>query len=153
MLTPLTIDLVPGSSLGAEVVVSASRVPERILESPVSIERMGSANIRAAAAPSFFQGLANFKGVDMTTSSITFNTLSTRGFNGSGNLRFNQLVDGMDNQAPALNFAVGIIVGPTELDIDNVELLQGASSALYGSGGMNGTLLMTSKSPFQIPGT
>jgi outer membrane receptor protein involved in Fe transport len=148
----IAIDLVPGSSLGAEVVVSASRVPERILESPVSIERMSSASIRTAAAPSFFQGLANFKGVDMTTSSITFNTLSTRGFNGSGNLRFNQLVDGMDNQAPALNFAVGIIVGPTELDIDNVELLQGASSALYGPGGMNGTLLMTSKSPFKYQG-
>ncbi|MET0299717.1 MAG: TonB-dependent receptor [Flavitalea sp.] len=148
----LSIELVPGSSLGAEVVVSASRVAERILESPVSIERMGSAAVRASAAPSFYQGLANFKGVDMTTSSLTFNTLSTRGFNGSGNLRFNQLVDGMDNQAPALNFAVGIILGPTELDIDNVELLQGASSALYGPGGMNGTLLMTSKSPFKYQG-
>ena len=88
----------------------------------------------------------------MTTSSLTFNTLSTRGFNGSGNLRFNQLVDGMDNQAPALNFAVGMILGPTELDIDNIELLQGASSALYGPGGMNGTLLMTSKSPFKYQG-
>ena len=88
----------------------------------------------------------------MTTSSLTFNTLSTRGFNGSGNLRFNQLVDGMDNQAPALNFSVGIILGPTELDIDNMELLQGASSALYGPGGMNGTLLMTSKNPFKYQG-
>jgi outer membrane receptor protein involved in Fe transport len=29
----------------------------------------------------------------------------------------------------------------SELDVDNIELLQGASSALYGSGGMNGTLL------------
>ncbi|WP_315824309.1 TonB-dependent receptor plug domain-containing protein [Paraflavitalea speifideaquila] len=113
---------------------------------------MSAANVRASAAPSFYQGLANYKGVDMTTSSLTFNTLSTRGFNGSGNLRFNQLVDGMDNQAPALNFSVGIITGPTELDIDNIELLQGASSALYGSGGMTGTLLMTSKNPFKYQG-
>ncbi|MBC7826585.1 MAG: TonB-dependent receptor, partial [Chitinophagaceae bacterium] len=149
---PVSVDFAPSSTLGVEVVISASRVPERILESPVSIERMGAAMIRQSAAPSFYQGLANFKGVDMTTSSLTFNTLSTRGFNGSGNLRFNQLVDGMDNQAPALNFSVGIIVGPTELDIDNVELLQGASSALYGSGGMNGTLLMTSKNPFKYQG-
>lgn len=149
---PVEVSFVPGSILGLEVVVSASRVAERILESPVSIERMSAANVRASAAPSFYQGMANFKGVDMTTSSITFNTLSTRGFNGSGNLRFNQLVDGMDNQAPALNFSVGIITGPTELDIDNVELLQGASSALYGSGGMTGTLLMTSKNPFKYQG-
>jgi outer membrane receptor protein involved in Fe transport len=148
----ITVDFIPASTLGVEVVVSASRVPERILESPVSVERMSAGMVRASAAPSFYQGMANFKGVDMTTSSLTFNTLSTRGFNGSGNLRFNQLVDGMDNQAPALNFSVGIILGPTELDIDNVELLQGASSALYGPGGMNGTLLMSSKSPFKYQG-
>ncbi|MDF2188880.1 TonB-dependent receptor [Paraflavitalea sp. CAU 1676] len=146
------VNFVPASVLGLEVVVSASRSAERILESPVSIERMSAANVRAAGAPSFYQGLANYKGVDLVTSSLTFNTLSTRGFNGSGNLRFNQLVDGMDNQAPALNFSVGIITGPTELDIDNVELLQGASSALYGSGGMTGTLLMTSKNPFKYQG-
>jgi outer membrane receptor protein involved in Fe transport len=149
---PVQVNFEPASSLGAEVVVSASRVAERILESPVSIERMNAANVRTSAAPNFYQSIANLKGVDMTTSSITFNTISTRGFNGSGNLRFNQLVDGMDNQAPALNFAVGIILGPTELDVDNVELLQGASSALYGPGGMNGTLLMTSKNPFKYQG-
>lgn len=146
------VDFVPGTSLGEEVVVSASRLPERILESPVSIERMSGPAIRAAAAPNFYDQIANLKGVDLTTSSLTFKTLSTRGFNGSGNLRFNQLVDGMDNQAPGLNFAVGNITGMTELDVDNVELLQGASSALYGSGGMNGTLLMTSKSPFRYQG-
>lgn len=150
--TPIDVDLTPGSDLGSEVVVSASRVPERILESPVSIERMNIGAIRASAAPSYYDGIANLKGVDLTTSSLTFRTISTRGFNGSGNLRFNQLVDGMDNQAPGLNFSVGNIIGLTELDVDNVELLQGASSALYGSGGMNGTLLMTSKSPFKYEG-
>jgi outer membrane receptor protein involved in Fe transport len=148
----IEVELEPGSSLGAEVVVSASRVPERILESPVSIERMNVGAIRASAAPNYYDGVANLKGVDLTTSSLTFRTISTRGFNGSGNLRFNQLVDGMDNQAPGLNFSVGNIVGQTELDVDNVELLQGASSALYGSGGMNGTLLMTSKDPFKYQG-
>lgn len=148
----VNIALDPTSVMGVEVVVSASRIAERILESPVSIERMGAGAIRQSAAPSFYQGLANFKGVDLVTSSLTFNSISTRGFNGSGNLRFNQLVDGMDNQAPALNFSVGIILGPTELDIDNMELLQGASSALYGPGGMNGTLLMTSKNPFKYQG-
>lgn len=148
----IAVSLVPGSSLGTEVVVSASRVPERILESPVSIERMNTANIRNAAVPNFYEAVANMKGADLVASSINFRTVSTRGFNGSGNLRLNQLVDGMDNQAPALNFAVGNIIGLTELDVENVELLQGASSALYGSGGMNGTLLMTSKNPFKYQG-
>lgn len=148
----VNVSLKTASSLGQEVVISATRTPQRILESPVSIERIGTGAIRNAAIPDYYDLVKNLKGVDLTTSSITFKTASTRGFNGSGNLRFNQLVDGMDNQAPGLNFAVGAIVGPTELDIDNVELLQGASSALYGSGGTNGTMLITSKNPFKYQG-
>lgn len=58
----------------------------------------------------------------------------------------------MDNQAPGLNFSVASIIGLSELDVDNIELLSGASSALYGPGGMNGTLLMTSKNPFKYQG-
>lgn len=148
----INITFDPAAALGQEVVVSATRTPTRILESPVSIERMSAANIANSPLPDFYEALKNLKGVDLTTSSITFKTVSTRGFNGSGNLRFNQLVDGMDNQAPGLNFSLGSIVGPTELDIDNIELLPGASSALYGSGGMNGTMLITSKSPFKYQG-
>ena len=149
---PVTVTFTPGSSLGQEVLVSASRVAERFLESPVSIERVSARSIVNAAAPSYYETVQNLKGVDLTTSSLMFKTISTRGFNGSGNLRFNQLVDGMDNQAPGLNFSVGNTLGPTELDVDNMELLQGASSALYGSGGMNGTLLINSKSPFKYEG-
>ncbi len=143
---------VPSNSLGQEVVVSASRVPEKILESPVSIERVSAASLRNAPAANFYDVVATLKGVDVTTSSLTFKTPTTRGFGGSGNVRFNQLVDGMDNQAPGLNFSVGAIIGLNELDIDNIELLSGASSALYGPGGMNGTMLMTSKNPFKYQG-
>jgi outer membrane receptor protein involved in Fe transport len=148
----VNVSFSPVAALGEDVVVSATRTPQRILESPVSIERVNASSIAHSAVPDYYESLRNLKGVDLTTSSLTFKTLSTRGFNGSGNLRFNQLVDGMDNQAPGLNFSVGSIVGPTELDIDNVELLPGASSALYGSGGMNGTMLITSKSPFKYQG-
>ncbi|MER3464337.1 MAG: TonB-dependent receptor [Chitinophagaceae bacterium] len=149
---PVQVSFVQGNSLGQEVVVAATRLPQRFLESPVTIESISAATIRNAPSPDYYDLTKNLKGVDLTTSSFTFKTVSTRGFNGSGNLRFNQLIDGMDNQAPGLNFSVGSIVGPTELDIDNVELLPGASSALYGSGGMNGTMLISSKSPFKYQG-
>lgn len=149
---PVTITFRQASTLGTEVVVSATRSAIKSLESPVSIETMSRTMVHEVPAASFYDAIANLKGVDMVTSSIMFKTPGTRGFNGSGNLRMNQLVDGMDNQAPGLNFAVGNIVGLNELDVDNVELLPGASSALYGSGGMTGTLLMTSKDPFKFQG-
>ncbi|MBL7734902.1 MAG: TonB-dependent receptor [Chitinophagaceae bacterium] len=149
---PVQVSFVPASSLGEAVVISASRIAERILESPVSIERISTANIRNMPATSYYDMLRQIKGVDMTVSSLTFATPTTRGFSGSGNARLNQLVDGMDNQAPGLNFSVGSVIGVTELDVESMELLPGASSALYGPGGMNGTLLINSKNPFKYQG-
>lgn len=151
--TALTqVEFKPSSALGQEVVVAANRVPQKIMESPVSIERVSAANIRNSPVASYYDVVTSLKGVDVTTSSLTFKTPTTRGFNGSGNTRFNQLVDGMDNQAPGLNFSVASIIGLSELDVDNMELLSGASSALYGAGGMNGTLLINSKNPFKYQG-
>lgn len=148
----VNVELEETFSLGQEIVVAASRLPERILGAPVTIERINSTTIRNAPGASYYDALGHLKGVDITTSSYTFKTVSTRGFNGSGNLRFNQLVDGMDNTVPALNFSLSNVIGLTELDVDNMELLSGASSALYGSGGMNGTLLINSKDPFKYQG-
>jgi len=149
---PVEVNFVVNNALGQEVVVAATRAPQRILESPVTIERMSPSTIKNVAAPSVYEAITNLKGVDVHTASLTFRTVTTRGFVSSGNIRLNQLVDGMDNQAPGLNFAVSSIVGLTDLDVDNIEVLAGASSALYGSGGMNGTVLITSKSPFKYKG-
>jgi outer membrane receptor protein involved in Fe transport len=138
--------------LGEEVVVSASRVEQSILKSPVSIEKMDVIEIQTSASPSFYDGIANLKGVDFSTQSLTFKSINTRGFGSNGNTRFVQLIDGIDNQAPGLNFAVGNIVGISELDLESAEMIPGAASALYGPNALNGILLMNSKSPFEYKG-
>lgn len=148
----VSVDFKVSTALGQEVVVSATRTPTRLLESPVTVERLSGAVLRNTAAPNYYEAIANLKGVDVHTASLTFRTITTRGFVSSGNTRLNQLIDGMDNQAPGLNFAVGSVIGPSDLDVDNVEVLSGASSALYGSGGMNGTVLVTTKNPFKYQG-
>ncbi len=135
-----------------EVVVSASRTPESVRESPVTIERFDARDIKNAASPDFYSSLENLKGVDMNKGSLTFNSINTRGFATFANTRFVQLVDGMDNASPALNFAIGNFLGMNELDVNSVELLPGASSALYGANAFNGILFMTSKSPFDHEG-
>ena len=135
-----------------EVVVSASRTPERIFESPVTVERFGIKDIKTTASADFYGGLENLKGVDVNTNSLTFRSINTRGFATFANNRFLQLVDGMDNSTPALNFPIGNLVGMIETDVQSVELLPGASSALYGANAFNGVLFMTSKSPFDSDG-
>lgn len=135
-----------------EIVVSASRTPERVLESPVTIERMGVADIKKSASASFYDGLENLKEVQMNTSSLSFKSINTRGFATVANTRFMQLVDGMDNSSPLLNFVLGNMIGVSEIDVQSVELLPGASSALYGANAFNGILFMNSKSPFTSQG-
>ena len=151
-VTNLSIKMEESTLLGQEVVISASRVEEKIMESPVSIEKMDILAVQNTSADNYYKGLANLKGVDVTTSSINFQIINTRGFNSTGNTRFMQLTDGMDTQAPALNFPIGNLNGPSELDVESVELIPGASSALYGPNAFNGILLVNSKNPFDYQG-
>ncbi|WP_339836348.1 TonB-dependent receptor [uncultured Maribacter sp.] len=148
----LTITLNESQTFLDEVVISASRTPERIFESPVTVERMGIETIKSTTAADFYGGLENLKGVDVNTNSLTFKSVNTRGFASFANTRFMQLVDGMDNSTPALNFPIGNLVGMIETDVSSVELLPGASSALYGANAFNGILFMRSKSPFDHEG-
>ena len=147
----IDVTMVEGTSLD-EVVVSASRTPERIFESPVTVERFGLKEIKNTASAGFYDGLENLKGVDVNTNSLTFKSVNTRGFATFANTRFMQLVDGMDNSAPALNFPIGNLVGMNETDVLSVELLPGAASALYGANAFNGILFMRSKNPFDFQG-
>jgi outer membrane cobalamin receptor len=148
----IDISLTENASDLDEVVVSASRTPESVRESPVTIERMDIRAIKNAAGPNFYSSIENLKGIDINTSSLTFNSVNARGFATYANTRFVQLIDGMDNASPALNFVMGNLVGINELDVNSVELLPGASSALYGANAFNGILFMTSKSPFEHQG-
>jgi iron complex outermembrane recepter protein len=148
----LAVTLSESTIMGQEVVISASRVEESIMQSPVTVEKMDIIAIRDVPQASFYDAINNMKGVEMSTQSLTFKSFNTRGFNANGNVRTVQMIDGMDNQAPGLNFSVGNIAGISELDLESVELLPGASSALYGPNAINGILLMTSKNPFQYQG-
>ncbi|HYF69705.1 MAG TPA: TonB-dependent receptor [Ohtaekwangia sp.] len=150
--TGLEIKLEEQTILGQEVVISASRVEESILQSPVTVEKVDILAIQQTPAPDFYDALASVKGVQHTSSSLNFPQINTRGFATIANVRFVQLVDGIDTQAPLLNFPTGNIVGIGELDAESMELVPGAASALYGPNAFNGILIMKSKSPFEYQG-
>lgn len=148
----LDIALATQTVLGNEVVITASRVPESILKSPVAIEKLDIRSIKESPAPGFYDALENVKGVQMTTSSLTFKVPNTRGFNIPNNFRFMQLVDGVDMQAATLGVPLGNAIGPTELDIQSIEITPGAASALYGMNAINGLANLITKSPFTSQG-
>jgi outer membrane receptor protein involved in Fe transport len=149
---PLLIELKPAISQLDEVIVGASRVEERLVRAPVTVEKMDARTIRETPSPTFYEGINNLKGVDMVTSGLTYRQINTRGFASTGNSRFLQLIDGVDNQPAGFGFSVGNMFGLSDLDAESVELVPGAASALYGPAAFNGALLMTSKDPFTYQG-
>jgi len=144
----LSYSVIPGQ----EVVVTGSRISETILESPVSIQKVTSKEIMSAASGDFYQSLGNMKEVDVITSSMGFKVFNTRGFNTTAPVRTVQFIDGMDNQAPGLNFPIGNLVGANDLDLESVEIISGAASALYGPNAFQGVISMTTKNPWDYPG-
>ena len=140
------------SMLGQEVVVSANRMEESILKSSVSIEKMDRLAIGQAATADYYDAMASMKGVQVTSSSLTNTSVNTRGFSDVGNTRFVQLVDGVDGADQTIGWAVGSVMAPGELDVESLELIPGAASALYGPNAFNGIMLLKSKSPFEYPG-
>jgi len=150
--TPLSINMEMAVFSGQEVVVSASRVAETIMESAVSVQKMNSKDIKEAASGDFYQDLGTLKGVDVTSASMGFKVVNSRGFNDTSPVRSVQLIDGMDNQAPGLNFPVGNLLGASELDLDRVEIISGPASAMYGPSAMQGVISMTTKDPYEHTG-
>lgn len=135
-----------------EVVVTASRLPENLLRSPVTVEKASRHDFTVSSAPSFYDALEQVKGVQMITPSLGFRILNTRGFANTTNVRFTQLVDGMDIQSPHIGSPIGNVLGPSDLDIESVEIIPGMASALYGMNTVNGLAQFTTRDPFKSPG-
>ncbi|GAB3886987.1 TonB-dependent receptor [Spirosoma agri] len=148
----LSIKLVEETIVTREVIVAASRVPEDIQKASVTVEKLGVRQFQESPAASPFDALQNVKGVDLLTQSLTFKSVNMRGFGANNNNRFLQLNDGMDNRSPGLGFGFGTIAGIPDLDIESIEVIPGASSALYGPDALQGLMLTTSKNPFTYEG-
>jgi outer membrane receptor protein involved in Fe transport len=151
-LAPLQVKLATDAVMLEGVVVSDVRVSEKQKESALTVESMDIIAIKETPAANFYDGLGNLKGVDLTAASIGFKVINTRGFNSTSPVRSLQVIDGVDNQSPGLNFSLGNFLGSSELDVLKVDIVQGASSAFYGPNAFNGVIDMKTKSPFIKPG-
>ena len=140
------------TSMELDVVEVVSRMSEKTKEAPLTVETMTINGIKETPATNFYEGLSHLKGVDLTSASLGFRVINTRGFNSTSPVRSLQIIDGVDNASPGLNFALGNFLGASELDLMKVEIISGASSAFFGPNAFNGVISMNTKSPFVFPG-
>jgi len=135
-----------------EVRIKQNRLKEKLKESALTVESMTAQSIKETPASDFYEALGHLKGVDVTSASLGFRIVNTRGFNSTSPVRTLQVIDGVDNQSPGLNFSLGNFLGASELDVAGQEIVVGASSSYYGPGAFNGVISMTTKDPWKTPG-
>lgn len=146
------VKLVPDAVMLGDAQVVRERISDKQKQAPLTVETMDLLAIKEVAGGDFYEGLGNLKGVDMTAASFGFKVINTRGFNSTSPVRSLQLIDGVDNQSPGLNFSLGNFLGASDLDVMKVDVIAGASTAYYGPGAFNGVINMTTKSPWTFPG-
>ncbi|MCS7188862.1 MAG: carboxypeptidase-like regulatory domain-containing protein, partial [Bacteroidia bacterium] len=149
---PAVILLNEASILTQEVVISASRVEEEFIRSPVQIVSLPRLAIQSSPALFSAQTLSFFPGVEVVHSSLTYPVINARGFGFTQNGRFIQRVDGVERLSIALSSPVWLFTGPADIDVANAEIIAGPASSLYGPNAFNGAMLTTLKTPFEYPG-
>ncbi|MBK7410679.1 MAG: TonB-dependent receptor [Saprospirales bacterium] len=150
--TKLSFELNTSSITLVTSEIKGQRISEKQRAAPLTVESIDVLAIRQTPSDNFYDGLGNLKGVDLTAASLGFKIVNTRGFNSTSPVRSLQLIDGVDNQAPGLNFSLGNFLGSSELDVMKVDLIVGASSAFYGPNAFNGVISMGTKNPFTFTG-
>jgi len=150
--SPVAIRIEPDQQILQEVNIVERRLSEKQKTSALTVEALDALAIRETPSVSFYEGLGNLKGVDLMSASIGFKIINTRGFNSTSPVRSLQIIDGVDNQAPGLNFSLGNFLGASDLDVINVDVIAGASTAFYGPNAFNGVISMTTKNPYDFRG-
>lgn len=143
----LKIKLEPNVSTLNQVVISASRRKEKILDAPASISTISSEQIenRVAIAPPDI--LKNTTGVDIMQTGLQSANIVVRGFNSPFNTSLLTMSDNRITRVPSLKINVMQLIPATSDDIERVEVLRGAASALYGPNSSDGVIHFITKSP------
>ncbi len=78
--TTLDIALEQTRLRGNEIVVSGTKRPEKMLESPTTIERVSEEEISSSGGSTFMNAMANLKGVNFQNAGVNTQLISARGF-------------------------------------------------------------------------
>ena len=133
-----------------EIVVSASRHAENIVDAPSSISKVNSrAAQNQATGLSVSSMLRNVKGVSYSQANLFEERINARGFSTSLYERMLLIVDGR------LGYGLGGFFGSSVAkdDVKDVEIIVGPESALYGPDAVAGVVSITTKDPRNAAGT
>ncbi|PSQ87196.1 MAG: hypothetical protein BRD30_08820 [Bacteroidetes bacterium QH_2_63_10] len=150
--TRLNVALEISQVAADEVVVTGSKRQEKVLEAPVQVEALSAEDIETSGGGTFLSAMASLKGVDFARVGINGQSVSMRGFNNNFNTRLLQLKDGRMAQLPGTGLPQGNFLPTSELDVEQIEVVVGPASALYGPNAHTGVVNVITKSPWDESG-
>jgi outer membrane receptor for ferrienterochelin and colicins len=136
-----------------ELVVTASRRDEKLLEAPATISVIPSRDIVRKNTLSPVEHIRGVQGVDVQQKGIMAYEYAARGLNNVFNGNVRTLTDNRMTNLPSLRANIGYLQHTTNQDIDRIEMVLGPGSALYGPNVTNGVMHTITKSPFASRGT
>ena len=134
-------------------VVTASRRRERVEDAPAAISVISKTEIRRESNTNLGDYLKGTKGIDFTQSGIDSYNMTARGFNSSFSSRLLTLTDGRMANVPSLRLTAYNVIPVSFEDVEQIEVVLGPSSALYGPNAHSGVLNIVTSSPLRTTGT
>ena len=149
-----TISMTASNMISEEVVVSATRRPEKLTEAPAAISVISTRDLTELPSFNIGEVLNKVQGVEVVRSGVVGVGINARGFNNAFNVKMYQLTDGRNSMLPGgTGLPAGVYNTVIKEDIERVEVILGPSSALYGPNAHNGIINTITKDPRRYPGT
>ena len=149
----LRISLQPGENLD-EIIVSASRRKQKIQDAPSSVSIVSARDIEnSAIAVDPVRHLVNVPGVQIQQQSANTLNIEMRAGSGVFGTSTFPILDYRFLSTPAGGTFFTQHSGLSNIDIEKIEVVRGAASALYGPNVASGVVHFMSKSAIDYPGT
>ena len=139
--------------IGEEVVVSASRRPEKLTEAPATISLISSREIEMLPSFNIGELLARQKGVEFIRTGVMGTGINVRGMNSAFNPKNLQMNDARLSTLIATGLPLGPLSSVVKEDIERIEVVLGPAAALYGPNAHNGLVNTITKDPRRSEGT
>ncbi len=148
----LDVGLAATTLIGQQVVVSASRKQEKLLDAPASISVVELDEIMNRPALSATDYIKDLAGVDQAKVGVSQSSTVIRGFNRTFTGSLLQMVDNRIARIASLRLNMGSAIPLTSEDIQRIEVVRGPGSALYGPNSANGVMHIVTRSPIGSEG-
>ena len=129
------------------VVVTASRTEQLLLESPVAISVIDSADIALSPAKNYADLMRGVPGLNVTQTSARDINMSSRAATSTLDASQLVLIDGRAVYLDFFGFVAWDLLPLDFSEIEQIEIIRGPGSAVWGANAMNGVVNVLTKTP------